>query len=96
MLHLLALQRSTVLRSQFGQFLPKFGGINVSLRLGMRLGLGLGQESGTVLLVHEPMKSLALPIAILHRLALGALLVRLLRSTGAAVAALVLEDTFRD
>jgi len=40
------------------------------------------------------MKPLALPIAILHRLALGALLVRLLRSTGAAVAALVLKDTF--
>lgn len=98
MLHLLALQRSTGLRSQFGQFLAQFGSVNGSLRLRLRLGLGLGlgQEAGTVLLVHEPMQPLALAIAILHRLALGALLVRFLGAAGAAVVALVLKISFPD
>lgn len=100
MLHLLALQRSTGLRSQFGQFLAQFGSVNGSLRLrlrlGLGLGLGLGQEAGTVLLVHEPMKPLAFAIAILHRLALGALLVRFLGAAGAAVVALVLKISFPD
>jgi len=98
MLHLLALQRSTGLRSQFGQFLAQLGRVNGSLRLRLRLGLGLGlgQEAGTVLLVHEPMKPLAFAIAILHRLALGALLVRFLGAAGAAVVALVLKISFPD
>jgi len=42
------------------------------------------------------MKPLAFAIAILHRLALGALLVRFLGAAGAAVVALVLKISFPD
>lgn len=77
---------------QLGQLLLQFGRVDGRLRLLLSPGQHRCQETGTTLLVHEPVQTLALAVAVLDRLALGALLVGLLLATRAAVAALVLRN----
>lgn len=80
---------------QFGQLLAQLGGIYGSLALVLSASTGQdgSQQARTTFLVHEPVEALALAIAVLHRLALGTLLVRLLLTARATVAGLVLQKS---